>query len=92
MLECLQEFIKYNAKLIHLDLTSCALIEPAIKYICKILTRAQSLRAIHLCANSGLGLSTFDPDTEKASDMVNWIRNRIKAKSEMPYHNIANFD
>ena len=62
------EFIKYNPYLIHLDLQSTGLFEPAIRYIGKMLTRSQSLRSVHLCNNPGL-----------SKTMVEWFRNRIKA-------------
>ena len=62
------EFIKYNPYLIHLDLQSTGLHEPAIRYIGKMLTRSQSLRAVHLCNNPGL-----------SKNMIEWFRKRIRA-------------
>ena len=67
-MECFMHFIKYNPYLIHLDLQSTGLFEPAIRYIGKMLTRSQSLRSVHLCNNPGL-----------SKTMVEWFRNRIKA-------------
>ena len=70
------EFIKYNPYLIHLDLQSCGLHEPAIRYIAKMLTRSQSLRSVHLCNNLGL-----------SKKMVEWFRTRIRAAGHIePIH------
>ena len=71
---CFLEFIKYNPYLVHLDLQSCGLAEPALRFIGKMLTRSQSLRAIHLCNNPGISKA-----------MIDWLKSRIRAiESEEP--------
>ena len=40
VVSCFKEFIKYNAYLIHLDLTMTGLINPAIKFVCSLLRRS----------------------------------------------------
>ena len=40
ILDYLANFIKYNTYLIHLDLSNCGLIAPAIQYISSFLTKA----------------------------------------------------
>ena len=65
VMECLKDFVKYNISLIHLDLQNTGLIRPFILYIAHFLTRAQSLRCIHLCGNPGLteiGQDGVDPE------------------------------
>ena len=68
VLDCLSDFTKYNAKLIHLDLQKTGLSEPILRYFGKILRRAQSLRAIHLCGNPGLSVG-----------LVEYLQERIHA-------------
>ena len=55
--------------------------------ISKILTRAQSLKVIHLCGNPGLG--SLDDDN---SEMIEYIRKRIKAKYSKNSAHIPHFD
>ena len=75
-MQCFLEFIKYNPYLIHLDLQSCGLEEPALRFIGKMLTRSQSLRSIHLCNNPGI-----------SRPMIEWLKKRIRAADlEEPYH------
>ena len=50
-MECFKQFIKYNPQLIELDLSNCKLNNAAILYLAYCLTRAQSLRVLHLCGN-----------------------------------------
>ena len=64
-----KEFVKYNPFLIHLDLQQTGMMVPAIKEIGNLLTRAQSLRCIHLCGNDGV-----------TDDTIEWLLNRIKGK------------
>ena len=67
-MDCFMDFIKYNPNLIHLDLQSTNLHEPALRFIGRMLKRAQSLRTLHLCNNPGL-----------SQKMVEWLRKRISA-------------
>ena len=53
-MDCFKDFIKYNPNLIHLDLRCCGLTKPAIEIFGYYLTRAQSLRVLHLCGNQGI--------------------------------------
>ena len=50
-MDCFKQFIKYNPKLIELDLSNCKLNNTAILYLAYCLRRAQSLRVLHLCGN-----------------------------------------
>ena len=55
-----KDFIKYNPHLIHLDLKQTGLTVEAIKQFGTILTRAQSLRCLHLCGNDGVNDETIE--------------------------------
>ena len=72
-MNCFMEFIKYNPHLIHLDLQSTHLYEPALRFIGRMLTRAQSLTTLHLCNNPGI-----------SHKMIEWLRKRIKAQYYVP--------
>ena len=50
-MSCFKEFVKYNPNLIELDLSNTKLTNSAIFYLCYCLTRASSLRTLHLCGN-----------------------------------------
>ena len=47
-------FLRYNKKLIHLDLTATNLSESAILHILPAIKRAKSLQGIHLSGNPGV--------------------------------------
>lgn len=49
-----KDFIKYNCYLVSLSLENTGLNAPAITFITSLLTKAQSLRCLHLCANEGI--------------------------------------
>ena len=49
-----KDFVKYNCYLVCLNLENTGLTSPAITFLSSLLTRAQSLRCIHLCANEGV--------------------------------------
>ena len=66
---CFKDFIKYNAKLNHLNLERCGLNEPALKYIAALLRKSQALRCLHLCGNPGL-----------SREVIEWMRARIHAR------------
>jgi len=68
----LSGFIKYNAKLVHIDLQTNRLPAPIIRQLGHILTRATSLQAIHLCGNEGI-----------TEEMIEWLVNRIRAKASV---------
>ena len=53
-ISCLAQFIKYNTKLVHLDLSNCGLITAALKQIASFLTKSQGLRCLHLDGNEGI--------------------------------------
>ena len=59
VLDCLSLFIKYNTYLVHLDLSNCSLIEPAVKYIASFLTKSQALQCLHLDGNEGVNSETI---------------------------------
>ena len=69
IMENLKQFIKYSTCLLHLDLQQTGLIYPAIQSIGHMLTRAQSLRCIHLCGNEGVTESNIE-----------WMLKRIKGR------------
>lgn len=66
-MDSFKDFIKYNAFLIHLDLRQTGLMQPAIKLFGYQLTRASSLRCIHLCGNEGVDAETIE-----------WLKERIR--------------
>ena len=66
---CFKDFIKYNPKLIHLNLERCGLKAAAIKIITAMLRKSQALRCLHLCGNLGL-----------SHEVIEWIRYRIHAR------------
>ena len=67
-MEGLKNFMKYNVRLVHLDLQTTGLPTQIIYSIGHYLTRATGLQAIHLCGNDGIN-----------DEVIEWIRNRIKA-------------
>lgn len=71
-MKCFSEFVKYNTKLIFIDLSNCGLTIPAIKCFAKLMRRAQSLRAMLFCGNPGLSLP-----------LITWLRNRLNAKAKL---------
>lgn len=77
MMEALKNFVKYNAQLVHLDLTMTGLQAPIIVQIGHFLTRATSLQSIHLCGNEGV-----------TEEMISWLRSRIKARDDISPLNI----
>ena len=64
-----KDFIKYNPHLIHLDLKQTGLTAEAIRQFGTILTRAQSLRCLHLCGNEGV-----------TDETIEFLLQRIKGK------------
>ena len=40
IMKCLSDFVKYNTNLIHLDVSHCGIIKPAIESIARMLRRA----------------------------------------------------
>ena len=87
-MECLKDFIKYNIRLIHLDLTNTGLTYAAIVYIGMILTRAQSLRCLHLCGNPGL---TSYGEEGLNVELERFLRKRIRAKPRVVNYTIPLF-
>ena len=77
VMEGLKHFMKYNVKLVHMDLQMTGLPLQIIRQIGTYLTRATSLRCIHLCGNQGV-----------TNESIEWIRRRIKAKDETDPVNI----
>ena len=73
LLDCLAHFIKYNTFLVHLDLRSIGLIEPAMKYLVSFLNKAQALQSLHLGGNEAI--------TPK---VVDWIGKRINGFMKPP--------
>lgn len=51
IMDCFKQFIKYNPKLVELDLSNTKLTNTAIIYLCYCLRRASSLKTLHLCGN-----------------------------------------
>ncbi len=58
--DCLKKFIKYNSKLLHLNLEGTGLTEYCLKEIAEGLRKSRSLISIHLSANLGLNASIID--------------------------------
>ena len=71
-IDCFADFIKYNTHLVHLDLSNCGLIEPAVKYLVSFMTKAQALQCLHLTGNGG----ATNPAT------IDWITKRIHGVSK----------
>lgn len=71
LLDCLAQFIKYNTYLVHMDVSNCGLIEPAIKYLAAFLTKSQALQCLHLDQNEGIN--------EK---VIRWICKRINGRMQ----------
>ena len=69
ILDCLAQFIKYNTYLVHLDVSNCGLIEPALKYLTSFLTKAQALQCLHLDNNEGV-----------SPQMIDWICERVNGR------------
>ena len=51
IMKTFKNFVKYNPKLIELDLSNCQLNNSAILFLGYCLRRSQSLRVLHLCGN-----------------------------------------
>lgn len=66
IMNCFTDFVKYNPYLVHLDLTSTGLTRKQLMFFGKLLTRAQSLKSIHLSANPCL----YDPEEEAGSSKL----------------------
>ena len=62
VMDMFRDFVKYNPNLIHLDLQNTGLMVPAIKQFGDLLTRAQSLKCLHLSGNDGV-----------TEDTVKWL-------------------
>jgi RNA-binding protein YhbY len=58
--DCLKKFIKYNSKLLHLNIEGTGLTEYCLKEIAEALRKSRSLISIHLSDNLGLNESTID--------------------------------
>jgi RNA-binding protein YhbY len=58
--DCLKKFIKYNSKLLHLNIEGTGLTEYCLKEIAEALRKSRSLISIHLSDNVGLNESTID--------------------------------
>jgi hypothetical protein len=77
----LSQFIKRNKNLHHLNLDSTQLSEYMLFMLCKCLTRAQSLLALHASGNPGISVELKE---------ILW--RRIRAKDPHEKMNIINFE
>jgi len=79
------KFIKYNPKLLHMDLTKTGLSDKMLLYFGPALRRAKSLISLHVSGNPGIGDEITEALHKRAHCQPNFTINVI---DEVLKHNI----